>query len=186
MRNLRSASFASQSLTQALAAANRILPTSRLLLVPRWGPAGCPATSMAMQQSPSLKRFTQGVNLSGRVAVRANVDRTTFKVVGLQRPPRRLVWRCTLRPVSSESHVSRTVSHPAFPTRSQQDARHPAVGVLRGRWLARRAGVPAATLFHVRAPMPNAWGRRTPSGCRQTLSFTPAHAPLTADPLRRA
>lgn len=90
LRNLRSASFASQSLTQALAAANRILPTSRLLQVPRWGPAGCPATSMAMQQSPSLKRFTQGVNLSGRVAVRANVDRTTFKVVGLERPLHRL------------------------------------------------------------------------------------------------
>lgn len=183
MRNLRSASFASQSLTQALAAANRILPTSRLLQVPRWGPAGCPATSMAMQQSPSLKRFTQGVNLSGRVAVRANVDRTTFKVVGPERPPHRLVRCCTLRPVSSESHVSRTVSHPALPARSQQDARHPAVGVLRARWLARRADVPAATRFPVRALVQPAWVRRTPSGCRQTLAFTPTRAPLMAAPL---
>lgn len=82
LRNLRSASFASQSLTQALAAANRILPTSRLLQVPRWGPAGSPATSVAMQQPPSPKRFAQGVNLSDRVAVRANVDRTMFKVSG--------------------------------------------------------------------------------------------------------
>lgn len=95
--------------------------------------------------------------------------------------------RCrTLRPVSSESHVSRTVSHTALSTRSQQDARHPAVGVLCGRWLAHRVGVQAAAPFHVRAPMPKAWSRRTPSGCRQTLSFTPAHAPLTSDPLWRA
>lgn len=183
MRNLRSASFASQSLTQALAAANRILPTSRLLQVPRWGPAGCPATSMAMQQSPSPKRLTQGVNLSDRVAVRANVDRTTFKVVGLQRPLPRLVRGCTLKPVSSESHVSRTVSHPALPTRSQQDARLSAVGVLCARWLARRAGVPAAIRFQVRTPLPLARGRRTPSGCRQTLAFTPTRAPLMAVPL---
>ena len=186
MRNLRSASFASQSLTQALAAANRILPTSRLLQVPRWGPAGCPATSMAMQQPPSPKRLTQGVNLSDRVAVRANVDRTTFKVVGLERPQCRLVWRCTLRPVSSESLVSRTVLHPAQPARTQHDARHPVVGALRARQLARCAGVPAATRFFVRPPgLPPDVGEHS-FGCRQALSFTLTHAPLMAASLLRS
>jgi len=138
-----------------------------------------------MQQSPSPKRLTQGVGLSGRVSVRANVDRTTFKVVGPQRPPRQLVWRCTLRPVSSESHVSRTVSHPALPTRSQQDARLMAAGVLRRAGLARRVDVPAATLSTVRALVPLASVWRTPSGCRQTLAFTPTRAPLMAALLRQ-
>ncbi len=93
--------------------------------------------------------------------------------------------RCTLRPVSSESHVSRTVSHPALSARSQHDARHPAVGALCARWLARRASVPAATRFTVRALVQPAWVWRTPSGCRQTLAFTPTRAPLMAAPLLR-
>ena len=146
MRNLRSASFASQSLTQALAAANRILPTSRLLQVPRWGQAGCPATSMAMQQSPSLKRFTQGVNLSGRVAVRANVDRTTFKVVGLERPLHRLAGaaRSSLCRVNHTCPgLFRTLPFP--PARSTTPVIRPSVrcapGGLRVVWASRQPPV---------------------------------------------
>ena len=81
--------------------------------------------------------------------------------------------------------MSRTVSHPALPTRSQQDARLMAAGVLRRAGLARRVDVPAATLSTVRALVPLASVWRTPSGCRQTLAFTPTRAPLMAALLRQ-
>ena len=81
--------------------------------------------------------------------------------------------------------MSRTVSHPAFPTRSQQDARLMGAGVLRGPGLARRVNVPAATPSTVRALVPLASVWRTPSGCRQTLALTPTRAPLMAAPLLR-
>jgi len=55
-----------------------------------------------------------------------------------------------------------------------------------GAWrVAGRAGVPAATHFTVRALVQPAWVWRTPSGCRQTLAFTPTRAPLMAAPLLR-